>query len=72
MVVKGPFLKVVSFLTEQTLPIKYELKLPPEVMPGLLVIQIQIQVMCPYLSGLDFCNSPTGRKIQFNLGKKSN
>ena len=26
--------------------IKYELKLPLEVMPGLLVIQIQIQAMC--------------------------
>ena len=28
-------------------PIKYELKSPSEVMPGLLVIQIQIQAMCP-------------------------
>ena len=30
-------------------PIKYELKLPSEVMPGPLVIQIQIQPMCMYL-----------------------
>ena len=29
----------------QLLSIDYELKLPPEVMPGLLVIQIQIQAM---------------------------
>jgi hypothetical protein len=40
--------------TYQLLPIKHELKLPSEVMPGLLVIQIQIQAMC-VATNVKFC-----------------